>query len=426
MFEFSLDKISMLSVGEIRDNIATFKMLFQSKINNSPRFDKTTKENLRNAIDSISHSLSVVINVDALDLGEVDNQVISDLIQKSRLLAMPLKLYVTGGSNFNSSSQKVSMLFKNNDMRRLAEINSFLVENGQQSLRFMEDSSRPESSWDIEQVLNANSKIDMIVSTIKKCNFTPYEAMAYIYKLTTENFMYRENKMSPIMARSLVGVLNSDDIVCVGYSRFIKAIIDKLNMPGLQCETFLSTLKPMDEESLNNLRELGIPVFATGHMQNLIKIKDLKYEVRGNYVVDACGDCKTEHFPHGRGFSNFMFPVDDLMAYKDVLFNQTDSPFDAIMQLTEMTIGEIDQKELPIIRDNRANSKPIAVDKLRKCLTRVFKVSNPKLSDKKIRDLVEKNIIYSQEFGMLQFNESAKNPLIVEAYREESKICPGQ
>ena len=76
-----------------------------------------------------------------------------------------------------------------------------------------------------------NKRITNIVDFIKQKQFTPFEAMIYIHNYVT-SLQYTRGDASQI----IVGALNGQEIVCSGYASIIKAIIDKLNMPGLKCD----------------------------------------------------------------------------------------------------------------------------------------------------------------------------------------------
>ena len=333
-------------------------------------------------------------------------------------MQLPLNLYITGGTTFNQNTEeKVDMLFDDKTLEKLTELDKFLQENNQSPLKFLEDISYPETAWNLEEVQNANQSIDMVIDFIKKNNLSPYEAAAFIHKIATTTFEYSEDEETPVNARSIVGIMNTDKIVCVGYSRFTKAIIDKLEMPGLECETFISTLTPNEFDS-ELCKELNISPFGTGHMQNLIKIKDDKYSVKGVYASDSCWDSKTRAFPYGKGYANFMFPVTDLTSYSEITFKQPKDDLEAILQICNIDTENIPEEEIPIIKNNLKKSKPIEMGKLKDCLTNLYRCIYTKANEEEIKQRVARTLEVSKIVSRTIFTEKAKNAIAVESYQD--------
>lgn len=172
-----------------------------------------------------------------------------------------------------------------------------------------------EQSWTLSQIVEVNKKLDKIVDFIKSKNFTPFEAMLFIHDYVAKKYEYKGSHENLEKASSLPSIYYDKLIKCTGYSSLVKVIIDKLEMPGLKCEQLCCAF-------INNNEEIS------GHAQNLIHIKDEKYDVCGSYIDDACHDCKnisndnSVKGRYNRGFSHCLFSVNDLNFIQGKKYNQ--------------------------------------------------------------------------------------------------------
>ena len=199
------------------------------------------------------------------------------------------------------------------------DINGYIAKDDQNTINiYFADSTNDEynsfSKLSLGDTIFVNNRIDAIVKYIKEKEFTPYEAMIYIHNWAT-GFKYREN-IKDLNQQMIVGPIKEFDVVCAGYVSLIKAIIDKLDMPGLECDITTIGSITSKKNAIN------------GHVINLIKIKDEKYNIDGIYFNDATWDCvkdvededeyedKYEYEIHkgecrfGR-FTHFLYPVTD-------------------------------------------------------------------------------------------------------------------
>ena len=422
MFEFLYSSIVNQSAQAIHDNM----IFLSAKINKEIEQCKKNNENdltetFQKIYNYISSSVNVAINMYDFNSEEFDEQQLLNLINNCKQLNLPLNLYAVGGTNFNNNSESSEMLFSKETLDKLSTINEILIKNNLSPLKFMEDNHSPESVWTIEQVKKANNDIDSVVKFIKESNFSPFEAMAFIHKVVTSTFKFQDDSDRSIMARSIVGLTNSDKIVCVGYSKFVKAVINKLNSSDLVCETLVSTLRTnkVNDEVFN---ELGLVTYSTGHMQNLIKINDKKYKIKGVYISDACYDAKTDNFPSGKGYGNFMFPVSDLLNYNDISFYQPKDTLDTLLSLCSIDSTQIDEKQIPVIKENIRNSKPIPLSKLQSCIKAVYSVLFPTSSEQEIDRLVNKTLNVSKMVSKQIFNHNAKNAIAIEAHSDTLQL----
>ena len=305
------------------------------------------------------------------------------------------------------------MLFTQKLLNTFIALNSYLKANKVGSLKFMEDALHPESSWTLSQVINANEEINSLVDTIKMQDFSPYEAMAYIHFYLTSQFPYKENVEDKLSPRSIVGLLNSEDIVCVGYAKFIKAVVDKLNMPGLSAQTIESVLKPIQPKTGAKMVN-QYPISGFAHLQNLITINDPKYGVKGTYMNDACWDAKNDEFVSGKGFGNFMYSINDAFRYNSFTYQEIPSQdsFDATKILQSQKIMR--KEEMPFYQKYSKYSKTIPVETFERCIYNMFKKSYPALTNKQVRETADYYSLLSKMVAASIFGEEAENKLAIE------------
>lgn len=128
--------------------------------------------------------------------------------------------------------------------------------------------------YTVDETLMAFEKMKKVVNEINAQGTSPFEKLLLIYQYVT-GFVYRENEQQKANARELISILNSDDIVCVGYAKLIEYMCDAV---GIKCIRGRSDL--FDKEDY----------YVGSHQTNLIYIEDEKYGIKGYFHLDACFD----------------------------------------------------------------------------------------------------------------------------------------
>lgn len=137
--------------------------------------------------------------------------------------------------------------------------------------------------WDIKTIIKANLDIDRVCDFIKKSQFSPLEALAFIHQYITNvadyNPVKTEKRTWSERDQFFAGAYQKlPEIVCTGYSALEKEIIDNLNMPGLKCET-IGTMY-FDKKTGNK----------EGHARCYIEVKDDKYGIHQSCFDDPTWD----------------------------------------------------------------------------------------------------------------------------------------
>ena len=161
-----------------------------------------------------------------------------------------------------------------------------------------------DADYSIKEVAEANSKINSIIEKINATNASPMEKFLMAYRYVTSR-RYKENNENKSSSRDFISVMNSDDIVCVGYAKLLKRICDGI---GVKC-----VCQAVAVESENDI---------TYHKNNLVYMKDEKYGISGWYYVDACWDSQKQELEKGRKYSFCLIPLSD----KNQLKNETVIP----------------------------------------------------------------------------------------------------
>lgn len=417
MYSIKYHETFHLEVNEIID--AYNKMLDEFEVDfahHRTLMSEATIEHFKKVRVHNTTGLNVMIDCYETDISTVSLENIEKYINASIISNKPLRLYIHNGDYRNENDQDhVQMNFKDESVEKLKEINEFLKFNNQEELKFIEDLLDSNLVWPLEDVIESHNYISMVINRIKQRDFSPLETICYLHIFTTQNFKYQEVRET-LIPRSIVGIINYDAIVCVGYSRFVKAIIDKLSINGLRSDNFTTVLKESDKQGNELLSEyLSI---NTGHMQNLIYIDDDKYNVHGRYIEDATWDSLNDKYPKGKGFANFMFPVIDLTHVEGVKFEQYNDSIDEMLAMINMDVYT--PQRLRVIEENIDYSKAIPYETIHECLKNVYRKILKIDDEEQLEKTVNYALDISKNVSILIFNENAINSIRVKA-KEESK-----
>lgn len=154
------------------------------------------------------------------------------------------------------------------------------------------------SYYEPSKVVNAYQSIKAIVDFIKSKTDSPLERfmMAYDYVST---FVYQSNKEDFGSARSLVQILNSFDIVCVGFADLLCCVC-----------------KELDIKVLSQDCKVG-KVNHCNHRNNLVFIDDDKYNVHGVFHSDSCWDSLQPNKEPMQYYNFFLLPLTDMKHFDE-------------------------------------------------------------------------------------------------------------
>ena len=373
--------------------------------------EEITRENIeaikQHIVSAKEQGLNVNVGIDSSVLKKNDSGI--DYMYNKEQIQLLLDL-----DNFLKDNQLPSLVLS--ELKRLSSVDDF------------------KKAWTLDKVIEANNKIDTIAQHIVDNNFTPFEAMIFIHKWATK-FVYNYSHSGLESSRVLPSILTTDKIVCAGYATLVKALVDKVNIPGLECDLVGCSIIKKNKIS--------------GHCHNLVHIKDDKYDVDGFYIEDACQDSRRKDSNYARGFGSCLYPVKDVMHFagKVRYFNEdSNDRIDNLLfnskkftkylktfnsnRFTKFIINAAENlktKTTPaIVKHYGGKGDAIAIEKYKEAMYVVY--STLAEDKKKIEAIIERDIIASKDNAAQLFTPAAKNsfaPQRNKLFKKDNKKASG-
>lgn len=250
------------------------------------------------------------LKISLADINNMDN--LKKLMEKDiiRRLAPYAHLEIENPNNnsiikieLSDKKEIDSLKINNNDYAEIEKILSFIEENNYQvneitvfldnktdkNLQTLEKFSKKLPikinygdvvETDYEGFASMRATIDWYKEIINKNDLSQAEKVLFAYDII-KSFQYNESKEDKNHSRYIPEIIKTGNIVCVGYSSFLKELLNEL---GIKADTF-SVMTPND----NNQGEL------TGHRRNIIALDDDKYNIHGIFTLDATWDSKRKN-----------------------------------------------------------------------------------------------------------------------------------
>lgn len=127
----------------------------------------------------------------------------------------------------------------------------------------------------LEEFKGLVASLNWYRNLIKEANLSPAEKVMFAFDIM-KTFAYNESDVSKNDSRYPHRIIETGNIVCVGYSEMLKQI-----------------LKDMDDIKVGNL---GVECYDSngnplgGHARSIVELDDSKYNIHGMYVMDATWD----------------------------------------------------------------------------------------------------------------------------------------
>lgn len=135
-----------------------------------------------------------------------------------------------------------------------------------------------------EEFLDTEEKINNLINPIKEANLSPYEKYLAVYNIVKNFKPYKENEDNLNDSRNIKSILNNEYIVCVGYAKLLKLLLDRVGIPSITTDALVDTSFDL------GFTQECIPTSLFGHERNIIKIDDDKYNIHGIYSSDPTWD----------------------------------------------------------------------------------------------------------------------------------------
>lgn len=189
--------------------------------------------------------------------------------------------------------------FEVSDFEGLITLEDYIKKVGSE-LKFVDNLEE----YTLDESLSAYLKCKDYGEYIKNIDASPLEKYLMIYRYLT-SYVYQENLNEPLKARQMISVLNSNDIVCVGYSKLMKYLC---TAAGIPCE-----IQNLYIHKKNTSR-VGV------HQNNVVYIKDDKYGIDGYYYSDSCWDSIKKNKEPFLKYNYALLPLQDVHHVKDKKF----------------------------------------------------------------------------------------------------------
>ncbi len=165
--------------------------------------------------------------------------------------------------------------------------------------------------WSSDEVFSTYEFLESEVKKVKDLNLSPFETfLCYYNQLTSRIYNQESQNENSLLSRSIIGINNSDKIVCAGYAHWLFALIKCNDNKDIWS-------MPIILEMFQNKQKFGY------HKTNMVYIRDEKYGINGLYYVDTCWDSIKASTEKMR--LNFcLIPLDDPLFYcKDFILSAT-------------------------------------------------------------------------------------------------------
>ncbi len=154
-----------------------------------------------------------------------------------------------------------------------------LLKNAEQLKKLYNFDLTFEGEFTVEQAVFASLQIDKWANEINNAKvngypLSPFEKFLYAYSICTQ-FKYNPSE-NGLQSRSLIGVINSNYIVCVGYANLLKELCERIRIKCLN-----------QRIKINGENEVS-------HLNCCVLLEDEKYNIKGVYYSDPCWD--NSHF----------------------------------------------------------------------------------------------------------------------------------
>jgi len=216
-----------------------------------------------------------------------------------RALVRCAEKYLEAGFVPQIKIQSNNLEYSIGDFENIVELDAELSEKGIET-KFIDMSEE----YSVDESLNAFLKCREYADYVNSTNASPFEKYLMIYRYLT-TLVYKENEESPLKARQLISVMNSDDIVCVGYSKLLKYLC---NAVGIECET------QKQKVYTKGSSRVGV------HQTNVVYIKDEKYGIDGYYYADSCWDSIKRNKEPFMRYNYALLPIEDVNHIKNKRF----------------------------------------------------------------------------------------------------------
>lgn len=254
-----------------------------------------------------------------------------------------------------------------------------------------------------EEFKGLKASLNWYRNLINEANLSPAEKVMFAFDIM-KTFQYNESNVSSNDSRYPHRIIETGNIVCVGYSKMLEQILK--GMDNIKISDF--SVNCYD----SNGNHLG------GHQRNIVEIDDSKYNMHGMYVMDATWDSFEEGLSKVKQYTaldlyryflvapndyKLMFPNDtvpDIMVSKEKKDNLVNE-YRKVFEETSIT----DSKLINTVKDDeimkRLDSKRISLDTFNQMLynVRIAEGYLPEMMNDEIKKVDKMNLYFVKEMN---------------------------
>ena len=390
----------------------------------SELFDKKIQEFQKLKADNKSLEFSVVVNKEFV--------LRDDFEKKYKSISDVLNLFGISNDRISFSISTKDHYFSNEEWQKIVISKEKLQ---QDNIMFgFEDMTK---TWTLEEVERANNSIMNSANRIKSQDYSPYEKLLSAYIKVTSRQYTKENANDHYStSRSVYGVLNSDRIVCVGYSELLEAILHEIgdnNIKIYQNHVCCSR---------DNIKQ------DCTHRTLIVYLKDEKYGIDGYYYLDPTLD-SLQNIKDIPKLTHFLVPISDIEKlnfhirsngklikkngakakksgnynrHADISISWTSDDLEVTDQFLK-DYAENNQNEYKTSISHKTRfpvepqlkkqifeaSKPVSIQSTAKALFKILKTANPTSSEEELENDVNLTIQKNCDLAKMQYSKDCKN-----------------
>lgn len=164
--------------------------------------------------------------------------------------------------------------------------------------------------YSYEEYLEEESILNSMLEELNSNICTPFEKYVWVYNIVKNFKQYKEEgeNEDKHLSRNIKHILKNDYIVCVGYAKLFKELLDKV---GIEAQIYNTSF---DTSYDNGFTLEDKPLNFEGHSRLLVNLVDPKYNIDGFYISDPTWDNNDTYDLYG----NMIMPFDYMQKSKEL------------------------------------------------------------------------------------------------------------
>ena len=237
-----------------------------------------------------NYHIKLALAFDRVDLAEKDFKTITEQVDGTiKHGVAPRNIVITF---FNNFSKKV---FSKEEIERLK-----VLREGYKNMGIDVRVYDYKDAYTIEEVESASKKIVDLANEISMLKLSPLENLLSAYLMVADrDYIAEKEGESSSKSRSVYSILNNEEIVCAGYSTYLKTLADELHDPNVKVFCNMVAAKSIYDP-------YGF------HQNNIAYLKDDKYGIDGFFYLDPTWDSDELQNLEDIKLNFFMLPIGEI------------------------------------------------------------------------------------------------------------------